>query len=476
MRLTSLALLATTAAVSGVPGVARAQQQSTPAASGGTTTGTKVALRKLGPIVATATDSLGAFGGVRALPGGGVLVNDMSRRRVLMLDGGLATASVVVDSASGAVNSYGPQPGGLIPYRGDSTLFVDAASLSMLVIDPKGVVARVMSVPRSEDARALSGAIGATAGFDAQGRLVYRGFPRFNMDRRGGPAGAGGRVEGARPGGNPAVINGPAGGGMPAMPDTSAIVRIDLATRQVDTVGYVKVPRPNMSMTTDADGKMQVNVVVNPLPTVDEWAVTSDGAIAIVRGRDYHIDWVNPDGSRTASAKLPFDWKRMTDEDKEAFIDSLKAARARQGPNAPMPFVGGMGGAPGGAPQVMTRMEVREGGPPGAGGAPPRSETRISSGAPNMEFAPASELPDYRPPFFPGAVRADREGNLWIRTTAATTEAGASAWDVVDRKGTLVDRVQVPSGRQIVGFGAYGTVLLSSREGNNTKLEKAKLR
>jgi hypothetical protein len=29
---------------------------------------------------------------------------------------------------------------------------------------------------------------------------------------------------------------------------------------------------------------------------------------------------------------------------------------------------------------------------------------------------PASELPDYRPPFGSGAVRADMDGNLWIRT------------------------------------------------------------
>ena len=470
MRLTSLALLALIASS------AQAQQQSPAVATGGTTTGSKVAIRPLGTVVATASESLGVVTGVRALPGGRVLVNDAQRRRVVMLDASLANPTVVVDSASGAVNSYGPRGGGLIPYRGDSTLFVDPASLSMLVIDPAGAVARVMSVPRSDDAASLaSGATGAP-GFDAQGRLVYRGFPRVTFDRRAGAGAgaAGGHVQGARPGGSAVVMNG--AGPMPTPPDTTPLVRVDLATRAVDTVAWVKSPRPNISMTTDENGQPQIRVTMNPLPTVDDWAVTSDGAIAIVRGRDYHVDWVNADGSRTSSAKLPFDWKRMTDEDKEAFIDSLKAVRARQGPNAPMPFVAGMGGAPGGAPQVMTRMEVREGGPPGAGGAPPRSETRISSGAPNMEFVPASELPDYRPPFFAGATRADREGNVWIRTTSAPTEVGATVWDVVDRKGTLVDRVQVPSGRQVVGFGADGTVLLTLREGGNTKLEKAKLR
>lgn len=473
MRLTSLALLATTAAVSGGSAVAQAQQQSTAAASGGSTTGSRVAIRPLGAVVATSRDSLGAVAGVRALPGGRVLVNDAARRRVLMLDASLASPTVVVDSAAGAVNSYGPRGGGLIPYRGDSTLFVDPASLSMLVIAPTGTVARVMSVPRSDDASSLASGIAGAPGFDAQGRLVYRGFPRFTMERRGGPGGAGGRVEPGRPGGTPMVMN---GGGPPALPDTMPLLRVDLATRAVDTVGWVKAPRPGISMTTDESGQPRIRMTMNPLPTVDDWAVTSDGAVAIVRGRDYHVDWVNPDGSRTSSAKLPFDWKRMTDEDKEAFIDSLEAVRARQGPNAPMPFVAGIGGPGGGAAPVVTRMEMREGGPPGAGGAPPRSETRISSSAPSMEFVPASELPDYRPPFFAGSVRADREGNLWIRTTAAPTEAGATVWDVVDRKGALVDRVQVPGGRQVVGFGADGTVLLARIDGTNAVLEKARLR
>ena len=471
MRLTSsLALLATIAGVSGVVG---AQQQSPAAATGGSATGSRVAIRPLGPVVATAAESLGFVAGVRALPGGRVLVNDPARRRVLLLDAALATPTVIVDSASGAVNSYGPRGGGLIPYRGDSTLFVDPASLSMLVIDPQGVVARVMSVPRSDDAASLASGVSGAPGFDAQGRLVYRGFPRLTMTR-GGPMPGGATPGGARAGGNP-IVAGPMGA-MPTPPDTMPLLRIDLATRHLDTLGFVKVPRPNISMTTGEDGGMKINVTVNPLPTIDEWAVTSDGAVAIVRGRDYHVDWVNADDSRTASAKLPFDWKRMTDEDKEAFIDSVKAVRARQGADAPIPFTGaapGGGGAPGGAPQIVTRMEVSGGG--GGNGGPPRSETRIGGGT-NMQFVPASELPDYRPVFFAGAVRADREGNVWIRTTAAPTVAGASVWDVVDRKGTIVDRVQVPSGRTVVGFGTDGTALLTSRDGTTTKLEKAKLR
>jgi hypothetical protein len=66
----------------------------------------------------------------------------------------------------------------LIAFRGDSTLFVDAQSLSMLVIDGNGEVGRVMSVPRAQDAMMLAaGGVGAGA-FYSNGHLVYPGHAR----------------------------------------------------------------------------------------------------------------------------------------------------------------------------------------------------------------------------------------------------------------------------------------------------------
>ena len=67
----------------------------------------------------------------------------------------LGTSAIIADSVAGAANSYGTRPGGLIAYLGDSTLFIDPAGLSMFVIDPKGAIARVASVPRSQDANAF---------------------------------------------------------------------------------------------------------------------------------------------------------------------------------------------------------------------------------------------------------------------------------------------------------------------------------
>src|SRR5918992_444546 len=139
-------------------------------------------IRQLGPVVAKSNEAFASFVGVRALSDGRVLVNDVSKRRVLLFDSTLASFTVVADSTAATANAYSGRFASLIAYRGDSTLFVDAQSLSMLVIDPAGKVGRVMSVPRAEDVASLAGPVGGAIGFDRSGRLVYRASTR--MQRR----------------------------------------------------------------------------------------------------------------------------------------------------------------------------------------------------------------------------------------------------------------------------------------------------
>jgi hypothetical protein len=313
-----------------------------------------------------------------------------------------------------------------------------------------------MSVPRSEDATALVSAANGMPGLDASGRLVYRA-----PMRRGARMGAEQRGAGAPPA--PAEL-----------PDTSPLVRIDLATRKLDTVAFVKYQRPNIQITRGDDGSMNVRNVLNPLPVVDDWAVLSDGTIAIVRGRDYHVDLVGPDGRLTSAPKVPFDWKRLSDEEKVALIDSVKAARARMAAAAPATATAGgarAGGGPADAPVSMTMTVI--GGPGGAPGGAPGGQV-MRSGPGDVSFVDPTELPDYQPPFFAGAARADAEGRLWVRTIPTKGIAGGPVYDVLDRTGALVDQVQVPAGRTIVGFGPGGVVYLTSRDaGGATILERA---
>ena len=184
---------------------------------------------------ATSAPVLGMAAAVRELPSGRLLVNDIVKRQLVMFDATLQHAAVVADSTTGSATSYGPGPGGIIAYAGDSTLFIDPRDLSMFVIDPNGAIARVAAVPRSQDAGSLGSNLGASPAFDSKGRIVYRagggGLRIGNVAAvRTMVAGGDGAVKGMPP--------------MPEIPDSMAIVRVDMATRRVDTAGYYKIPKP----------------------------------------------------------------------------------------------------------------------------------------------------------------------------------------------------------------------------------------
>lgn len=458
-------LTAVLAAAAGAPASSRAQAGAPAAAM--------PPIRPLGKVVASSTELLTAVSQVRALPDGRVLVNDNGGRKVVLFDPNLAAFTVVADTTSATANAYSSRAGGLIPYRGDSTLFVDPASLSMLVIDGKGQVTRVMSIPRPQDANALVGGPNGTPAFDAQGRLVYRANPSFQVTRQ---------AAGNAGGGAPALV-------LPQMPDSTALIRIDLATRTVDTVAKLKIQKQNISVTQTADGRMAVTASINPLQYVDDWTVTSDGRVAVVRGQEYRVDWFGADNAVAASSKIPFAWRHLDDSAKTAFLDSTRTAlekmreeamkRMQQGGPAAMMEVGAMAGAAfgGGGVAVRAQSEARAGGDApraGATNAPQRG------GMANIQLPPinlvgASELPDYAPPFAAGSTLADADGNLWIRTT--NVYDGGSVYDVVNGEGRLVDRVLLPPGRVIAGFGKGGIVYMGVRVNETgVRLEKATVR
>jgi hypothetical protein len=388
---------------------------------------------------------LGNVAAVRQLPDGGLLVNDVQNRQLLLLDHSLANVVVVADSMSGGANSYGIRPGGIIAYLGDSTLFVDPAGLSMFVIDPTGKIARIASVPRSQDAPTLGSNLQGLPSLDAKGRIVYRG----GLGRLV-PPGAGGK--------------GPLG--VPDFPDSAALVRVDLATRKLDTAAFFKIPKIKMSVTQTERG-MSMTSEINPLPLVDDWAVLSDGSIAILRGQDYHVDFVNPDGSLTGSPKIPFDWQRMTDEDKAAVIDS---ARTRMEKARTAAASGGPQGGGRGDGMVVMSFST--------GGGDAKTSSASGGGAqfsgPPLAFVSINEMPDYRPAFGQGAAKADLDGNLWVRTSAvrAGSVVGGPIYDVINRKGEVIDRLQVPAGRQIVGFGKGGVVYMQARDDKAAWIER----
>jgi hypothetical protein len=70
----------------------------------------------------------------------------------------------------------------------------------------------------------------------------------------------------------------------------------------------------------------------------------------------------------------------------------------------------------------------------------------------------------------------DVDGNVWILPSAPQPGAGDAVYDVVNAKGELFERVRVPVGKSIAGFGPGGVVYLSSGDRQNGYyLERTKL-
>lgn len=376
----------------------------------------RVPIRELAPIEAASTEAFANIFGVRAIANGEVLVNDALRRQVVVLDRNLALARVVLDSSGKGPQLYGPRSAPTIPYLGDSTLFVDVVGRSLVVIDGHGNVARVMAAPNQRD---LDFLYYSPALADADGNLVYQPImARF-----------------AKPDGT-----------FPPPPDSQPLVRANFATRTVDTIGRVKVPTSIYNSGVQRpDGKVQTTKTINPVTTVDVWSVFTDGTLAFVRGHDYHIDLLSTDGRLRSAPKLPFDWKRLTDEDKLALIDSSQKAEEKALRDAKANVR---------ERQLISQQETPRGIAP--------------SLDPIIKFVPLSEMADYHPAVRYGAAKADADNNLWILpTTSAQSRAGELVYDVVNNKGELTHRVRVPANRSIAGFGPNGVVFLMFRDDAN---------
>ncbi|MFI5279988.1 MAG: hypothetical protein ACHQU1_05805 [Gemmatimonadales bacterium] len=448
-------------ALAGLATPARAQQQ-------------PPAVRPLGPITNVSHDTLSAVAAAVQVAGGRVYVNDISARRVLLYDSTLANMTVVADSASGGANAYGSRPGTLLPFHGDSALFITPSALSMLVLSPTGAITRTMAMPPSGGGGlpALLGNIFGTPGFDAHGRLAY--YSPVRIQFRGPPptSGAGFLME---------------------PPDSAFVVRFDFATRTLDTAAIIHIAHSRTNIQRDDQGKMNITITAYPPMTVDDWAVTSDGAIAVVRGRDYHVDRLNEDGSWTSAPRLAYAWERMNDSTKSALIDSTATAMQTVMDSMParMQRATGAGAAAAGGAAVVAGDRAPAGGGGGGtfqmtivgpgggdgragGGGGGGGPTTVTMSAPKVVKAEVADVPDYRPVFRQGAVRADLEGNLWIRTNKMVD--ARPVYDIVNRDGQVTDRVQLPQFRTIAGFGP-GVVYMAVRDSSGTThLERARVR
>jgi hypothetical protein len=192
-------------------------------------------------------------------------------------------------------------------------------------------------------------------------------------------------------------------------PDTVPVFAYSQQARQLDTIAFVKTGTMQRMTMLREGGGLVTSMVTYPFNMDDHWGVLSDGTVMIVRAVGCVVEVSTPTGLRRIPRAIPCDRRAVSAAEK----DSIFA-------------------------QQQTVAGLAAG---------------VSSTG-RFTAAPIAEYPDYRPAY--RGATADNEGHLWLtRNTAASPGVGTS-YDVVDKDAMLVDRVALPAGTQLLGFGKRG--------------------
>lgn len=394
-------------------------------------------VRQLDMSTRVASGPLGAWIQVAPLRDGRVMVNLPFERRLLMLDAGLSNATVIADSTPTHEFAYGRFGGRLLAVHGDTAMLVDPDTYSIRTLHAGRLVA-TSAYPRPREITVLSPVAQFESWADTAGRLFYaRPVVRAGAEGGGGMTGRGN------------------GSGLSRV-DSAVIMRMDPVRGITDSIAQFHFAQRSASLRFEAGRNSMTFPQYNPLAATDAWTVLSDAAIAIVRGADYHVEIIRPDGRRVSAPKIPFAWHRLNDDAKAAYIDSLVRERSQPPYDSARIALASMSVA---AISATRSIVVRDG--------------HLPKGA-TIEYVPASELPDYVPAFDVYNAIPDRTGRLWLRMREPGGGSSGPVYDVIDGEGKLVDRVQLPAGRNIIGFGA-NTVFISASSPLGLMLERVRL-
>src|SRR5215212_3528708 len=111
-----------------------------------------VAVRQLPPAtVESRPGVVMSIAALRATATGQVFINDPVGARVVLLDSALTVRRTIADQSGSAPSPYMVGATALFAYRGDSTLLLNASSLSIVVLDRNGNAGRTMAAPRPSD-------------------------------------------------------------------------------------------------------------------------------------------------------------------------------------------------------------------------------------------------------------------------------------------------------------------------------------
>jgi hypothetical protein len=356
----------------------------------------RVSTRTLSTPLFEYAESFSSLSGFRELKDGRVIVADARDKVLQVID--LATGKSERIGREGSGPAEWSSPSRLSVYQGDSTLMTDFSNGRYFVITPDGKPGTTIREPE-------------------QGRLARASFLGSNVlgqlimsedvwDMQG-----------------------------QALTGLAHILRFDRRSGRTDSLTTLIGPKGEKNGATMTGNGMIRSFTNLPLAARDIAVAAPDGRVAVVRASPYRVEWYHPDGKVVRGAPATPSAIKVTEAEKKAFL----AAQLRPG---------------------SFQVRAVGGALPSAGGA--------ASGAkmPNLSTAeveamtnPQMTWPAVKPPFPNGGAMVASDGRLWVQRTRAHNDS-IPTYDVFDAAGRVVERIVLPKGARLVGFGK-GVVYLS---------------
>jgi hypothetical protein len=354
----------------------------------------------LGTPTAALSEDFGTIQTVRELPDGRVLVADPLGGALYVVDMDAGTRAVIGTEGQGP-GEY-RQPDAVWPLPGDSTLLVDLGNGRLIAMGPDLSFGPTSPLSAGDPRSGL--VVALPVGVDRDGNVYSRSM----------------------------------GGGMGALPDSGAVLRISRASMAVDTVASFKL-EDRVQTTSGGANDRSVRIERIPLSPEDSWGIAADGSVAVARVADYHIEWFGPDGGVTIGEPMPSDPVTIGTAEKEEWV----ATQGRSG--------GGLG--------ISISID---------NGAIQTNFRRGGSG--RQREIDQYQWPETKPPFYSARLEVDPHDRVWVRRHV---EAGEDAtYDVFNRAAEHVATYTLPDNKRVVGFGAESVYVVAYDEFDLNYLER----
>jgi hypothetical protein len=195
--------------------------------------------------------------------------------------------------------------------------------------------------------------------------------------------------------------------------DSLTLVRLDRTGGRIDTIARLGVPEARCVQPSPGVTNCRT---VHYSPS-DLWTVAPDGWVAVVRAIPYRVQWYPPRGAPVNGPLIRFTPIGVPAAEKDSIVE------AAHNPRGPSVSMGGV--------------------KPGQRSTAP---VPIRSGLEPI-------ILDAKPAFGPyQLLLTDRAGRVWLQRHRPFGMKGGPVYDIVDRRGILVDRIELPPRTRLVGI------------------------